>query len=203
MVSSGQLTSASRQRSAAGLSSWLLGPLSLLVFLLVWSSLAFAQSEERPGHALRNPVSLLLTQPAGAISYADGKLRLRNLGPMVFFFADSPQVLEGFLPHDDFAKMWADGWNRYAADPPNAALQILEPPGQDLIIVELKQARFEGEDLVYGVTLLEGDLPAEAGAATLFIDSYVWVPPDRGPQPLGWIRCRSLGRGVPQCYSDW
>ncbi len=185
---------------AARLHGWLL----LLAFLLAAApTLAETESEKERGRALRNPVSLLLTQSAETISYADGELRLRNIGPMTLFFADRPQVLEGFLPPDDFAQMWSKGWNRYAADPPNAALKILEPAGHPLILVELLKARFEDDDLIYGVRLLEGELPAEAGAATLFIDSYVWIPPDRGPQPLGWIRCRTQGRGVPQCYSDW
>ncbi len=196
-----RLTLTNGQQGGVGLPAWLIA----LLAVLLSSSLVLAESaqEKRPGHALQHPVSLLLTQSADAISYADGELRLHNIAPMVLMFADSPQVLEGFLPLDDFATMWAAGWNRYSADPPNAALQILEPADQAPILIELKQARLEGDDLIYAINLLEGALPAEAGAASLFIDSYVWVPPDRGPQPLGWIRCYTQGRGVPQCYSDW
>lgn len=180
---------------------WLFGLLTLL--LTAVPCLAETKTGDVPGHALRDPVSLLLVQTAEAISHTEGELRLHKIGRITLFFADRPQVLEGFLPLDDFAAMWANGWNRYAADPPNAVLQILEPAGQPLIAIELLQARIEGDDLIYGIRVLEGELPSQAGPATLFIDSYIWVPPDRGPQPLGWIRCHIVGIGVPKCYSDW
>ncbi len=177
----------------------------LLAFLLLLApgDPALSEGGDTRGQAIRDPVSLLLVQSARSLRYEDGKLTLKDVSPVTLFFLDSPRVMEGFLPHDDFEEMWAEGWNRYAADPPNATLQILEPPAEGLVTIELMGAAFEGDDLIYEVRVLEGSLPPQSGSATLFIDDYVWIPPDRGPQGLGWIRCRKAGIRVPQCYSDW
>ncbi len=202
MASLARHTSATNGAPFGVVTGWILS-LAILIAVSLSSSPTLAEEGDVPGRAVREPLSLLLVQTAEALRYQEGELRLVKLGPMSLFFADRPQPLEGFLPTDDFVAMWAESWNRYSADPPNAGLKILEPADLPMILIELQEARFEGEDLIYKVRLLEGELPAVAGAATLFIDSYIWVPPDRGPQALGWIRCHTLGRGVPHCYSDW
>ncbi len=180
----------------------LLALLALLLATTTQHAHAEGVKGQKPAPAVREPLSLLLIQSAGGIEVEGSTLTLKDISPATIFYTDRPKMLQGFLTQDDFVAMWEDGWNRYAADPPNAALQILEPELLPPIGIELMNARFEGSDLIYEFRPLDGVLPAEAGAATLFIDHYIWIPPDRGPQRLGWIRCHPLS-DKPLCYSDW
>ncbi len=106
-------------------------------------ALAARSEEELPGRAARDPIALLLVQLAQTLRYDGDGLTLVEIGPTTLFFADRPQLLQGHLPQDDFEEMWEDGWNRYAVDPPNAALQILEPAERPPILIELEAARFQ------------------------------------------------------------
>jgi hypothetical protein len=70
----------------------------------------------------------------------------------------------------DFVNEWGEGRNSFKADPLNAALSTF---GKDEIVdieVTLMNPRFEGDDLVYDIAILEEDLKPVSGQSSLFID---------------------------------
>ena len=100
----------------------------------------------------------------------DGMLTLKGVNPITILFSDRPERLAGHMATDDFVPFWSEGENSFQSNPPNADLAILEGSEMDNVVVTLHEPRLEGGDLSYRVDLLEGQLPASGGAASLFID---------------------------------
>ena len=70
-----------------------------------------------------------------------------------------------------------DGKDSFDADPPNATLSVFEGGQDDLldVVVKLQNPRYQGDDLIYDITLIEGQLPKEGGPSSLFIDIFgIW-----------------------------
>src|SRR5262245_15790606 len=85
----------------------------------------------------------------------------------------SPQRLTGQLRNDLFAKLWNEGKNGFKDDPPNAALTVFNANGKPIQgIVVLTNPRLEGKNILFDARLLKGDIPAQGGESTLFIDGY-------------------------------
>ena len=103
-------------------------------------------------------------------------LRLVKVGRQTLYFADRPARLAGHLKMSDFLDEWTPkaGKNNFGANPPNAVLSVYEPgqPDSTLAVVEIKNPRVDGADLVYGYKVISGKLPASGGEAALFID---WI----------------------------
>jgi len=70
---------------------------------------------------------------------------------------------------EEFVPFWGEGADSFKTNPPNADLALLEG-GADNVVLTLHDPKLEGTDLSYGVDVLEGQLPASGGAASLFID---------------------------------
>ena len=70
----------------------------------------------------------------------------------------------------DFVDEWGEGDNSFAADPPNATLSIFG--GNEIvdIVVTLKNPRFDDENLIYDIAILEEDVAPISGQTSLFID---------------------------------
>jgi hypothetical protein len=103
-------------------------------------------------------------------------LRLVKVGQQTLYFSDRPVRLAGHVKMSEYLQEWTAkaGKDNFAADPPNAVLSVYEP-GQDdstLVVVEIKNPRVDGADLVYNYKLIKGKLPASGGQTALFID---WV----------------------------
>ena len=64
------------------------------------------------------------------------------------------------------------GADNFANDPPNATLSVYEPgqPNNSVAVVEISNPKVEGSDLVYTYKLIEGTMPKNGGATSLFID---------------------------------
>jgi hypothetical protein len=73
---------------------------------------------------------------------------------------------------DEFLKLWSEGPDSFAKSPPNATLSMLEVGQADLqnAVINLKNPRMQGRDLIYDITIIEGTVPQSAGDAVLFID---------------------------------
>ena len=73
---------------------------------------------------------------------------------------------------DEFLKLWSEGPDSFAKNPPNATLSMLEVGQADLqnAVINLKNPRIQGKDLIYDITIIEGTVPQTAGDAVLFID---------------------------------
>jgi hypothetical protein len=148
---------------------------------------AFAQAPAAPAAAKPTPVAisdlkveLLFVQNATGMTYdkAKGTLRLKNVARSTLFFTDRPVRMAGhYHTRDEFLPGWSEGPDSFAKNPPNATLSLLEVGKADLqnVVINLKNPRMQGKDLIYDITIIEGTMPQSAGDAVLFIDILgVW-----------------------------
>jgi hypothetical protein len=125
-------------------------------------------------------VELLFVQNATSIQYdkAKGTLRMKNIARSTLFFTDRPVRMAGhYHTRDEFLPAWSEGPDSFAKNPPNATLSLLEVGKADLqnVVINLKNPRMQGKDLIYDITIIEGTMPQAAGDAVLFIDILgVW-----------------------------
>jgi hypothetical protein len=136
-----------------------------LMTLMLTPFMAAAAENTQPA-----TVQLLYVQTATAYTYADGELTLLSVSPATLFFSDRPERIVGHVATDDFVSIWGEGQNNFAEDPPNAALSVFTGESTMEAVVELLEPRLEGDNLIYQVKLLSGELPAAGGANSLFID---------------------------------
>jgi len=85
-------------------------------------------------------------------------------------FSDRPERIAGHMATARFVPFWGEGKDSFLKDPPNATLSFLENKELADAVVVLRDPTLEGEDLSYKVEILEGEIPASAGMASLFID---------------------------------
>jgi hypothetical protein len=73
---------------------------------------------------------------------------------------------------EQFIAQWTEGPNSFAEDPPNAVLSYVDAGAdipEDAVVVLRDPVAGDGT-LTYSIEILDGTLPAESGAVTLFID---------------------------------
>jgi hypothetical protein len=129
--------------------------------------------DEKMIEELQAEESMFVQTAQGVIS-EDGTLTLRGVTPSTLYFSDRPMRVVGQMKTADFVGLWGEGDNSFETDPPNAVLSFLEPGGdvpQDAVVV-IKAPRLENSHLTYSIEVLEGTVPAQAGAVTLFIDPF-------------------------------
>ena len=129
--------------------------------------------------AVKQKVELLLVQNSKgvAIDKNKGTLTLKGVGATTLFFSDRPVRMAGHFNKEDYLKLWTDGKDSFDADPPNATLSVFEGGQDDLldVVVKLQNPRYQGDDLIYDITLIEGQLPKVGGPSSLFIDIFgIW-----------------------------
>ena len=98
---------------------------------------------------------------------------MKNIGRSTLFFTDRPVRMAGhYHTRDEFLPLWSEGPDSFAKNPPNATLSMLEVGKADLqnAVINLKNPRMQGKDLIYDITIIEGTVPQSAGDAVLFID---------------------------------
>ncbi len=181
---------------------FLVGALVALVFFSASASAEDANDDEV--FFIDHPLYLLFVQSATGMRYDGDTLILEDMAPATLFFADRPERLSGHFSNADFVDLWTRSSQSYAADPPNAALSFLEETDKPPVVVELKDVSLQGNDLHYEVRVLDGELPAESGAVSLFIDPWVWVPRgDAEYRHPGWLRCHWNHWGSRVCHRHW
>jgi hypothetical protein len=119
-------------------------------------------------------IDAMFVQVAPAAEVVDGRLILKSVGESTLFFSDRPQRVVGHIHTSQLVSVWDDGENSFEADPPNAVLAFVgrgETIPSD-VVVEISDPVLAGSDLSYAATVLDGTLPASAGACTLFIDPF-------------------------------
>jgi hypothetical protein len=145
--------------------------MAVLVISVGFSYSSFAEVDE-------NATSFMFVQNAEGVSFdkEKGTMTLINVFPSMTFFEDRPDRAAGHVPTSHFVQMWTGGQDSFASDPPNANLSILgDKEGATNIVVEVMNPRFKDGNLTYDVKVLDGDPPAKAGLAALFID--YWIGP--------------------------
>lgn len=136
---------------------------------------ALAQAPAAAPAAPPQKVQLLFVQNSAgvAIDAAKGVLTLKNVSPSTLFFTDRPVRMAGhYHTREEFLKLWNEGPDSFAKNPPNATLSTVEPGQADLqnVVVNIRNPRMQGNDLVYDFKLIEGTLPKAGNASVLFID---------------------------------
>ena len=101
-------------------------------------------------------------------------LRLVKVNAQTVYFSDRPKRIAGNLTMADYLKTWKEGRDNFNADPPNATLSVYEPGRADptLVVVTLMKPVMDGADLLYTYKLIDGTMPANGGATSVFIDWY-------------------------------
>ncbi len=112
----------------------------------------------------------LYAQTAGGMAYEDGRLTLDGIGATTLYFSDRPQRITGHIPTDEFFDTWGEGDDSFASDPPNAVLSIFSEDEVNDVVVVLKDPALDGDQMSYQVDILDGEMPANGGASSLFID---------------------------------
>jgi hypothetical protein len=121
-----------------------------------WIVFAAEKSGENP------PV--MFVQTAGVASYKDGRLTLMSPST-TFLFAKTT----GHMPCSKFIKAWSEGDDSFKTNPPKAVLSVTAPNGESTKMdVSLQNPRFEGSNLVYDVSLIQGNAPDRMHEAALF-----------------------------------
>lgn len=122
------------------------------------------------GKEASKKVDLLFVQNAKSVSYSNGRLVLHGVNPITVCFSDRPARMAGHMPTSNMVPMWGEGKDSFLKDAPNATLSIFNGATVSNAVVVLNQPQLSGSDLSYEVTVLDGTLPANGGACSLFID---------------------------------
>jgi hypothetical protein len=141
-------------------------------------------------------VQLMFVQSSESLRADDKTLRLVNVSPQTIYFTDRPVRMAGHITMPAYLKEWttAAGPDNFSKDPPNATLSVYEAgdSANTLTVVEISHPVVEGKDIVYRYKLLEGKVPTQGGATSLFID---WIGPGGGVG-AGFHGVGAGGRGV-------
>src|SRR5262249_55210150 len=115
--------------------------------------------------------SLAVLNSKGA-GLTDNKLTMSGITPNSIIFADRPYRTAGHVLTSEFIKQWGEGKDSFAKDPPNATISVLSSDGNKVedAAVELRSQKLEGDTLPFEVSVLEGEIKAADGPASLFID---------------------------------
>jgi len=129
-----------------------------VVLCFSWIAVAAEKSGDNP------PV--MFVQTAGGASLKDGKLTL--MSPSTTFSFDK---MTGHMPCSHFIKAWSAGDDSFKTNPPKAVLSATAPNGKSAKMdVTLKNPRFEGQSLVYDVSLTKGSAPEGMNEAAVFMN---------------------------------
>jgi len=149
-----------------------------------------------PARAADEKVQLMFVQSAESLKADDKTLRLVNVSPQTIWFTDRPVRKAGHVTMANYMKEWtaAAGKDNFSKDPPNATLSVYEAGDAQntLTVVEIFDPMVQGKDLVYRYKLIEGKVPTNGGATSLFID---WIGPGGGVG-AGFHGVGVGGRGV-------
>ena len=131
-----------------------------------------AQSAPAPGKSSVkvDMVPSLFVMNARGATLQGQTLTLAGVSPTSIVFADRPVRAAGHLPTAALLEEWTTG--DFAKDAPNATASVLSKDGLSAhdIVVELRSAHLEGDQLTFDVRVLEGDLAGADGPAAVFID---------------------------------
>jgi hypothetical protein len=138
--------------------------------LLAPLGLAIGTAEASESKKSHGKADFLFVQNARRIAFTDDRLTLEEVNPATVMFSDRPERIAGHMTTARFVPFWSEGKDSFLKDPPNATLSFLEDGSMDDVVVELHDPVLEGENLSYKIKVLEGKMPASAGAVSLFID---------------------------------
>ena len=98
------------------------------------------------------------------------QLTLTGVSPVTVYFTDRPERIAGNMKTSSFIPFWSKGKDSFKSDPPNADISLLDGGKLTQIVVELQDPVLAGDDLVYTVKVIQGQMPAKAADVSVFID---------------------------------
>ncbi len=136
------------------------------------SALALARTAAAQTAGAAASADFLFVQTAKAMAFdADqNRLTLRGASPVTLFFSDRPERIAGNMKTADFVPFWSDGKDSFLSDPPNADISILEDGKLHQTVAVLQDPALDGDDLVYTVKIIDGDMPVLGEDVSVFID---------------------------------
>ena len=130
-----------------------------------------SQAPEAPSGTM---LEEMFVHTARSVSSDQVTITLHGLTPSTLYFSDRPERVVGHMSTAQFVEMWAQGPNSFQEDPPNAVLSWVDE-GQDVpgdAVVVLRDPVAGEDSITYTIQILDGSVPAEAGAVSLFIDPF-------------------------------
>jgi hypothetical protein len=140
---------------------------NLNISIIIASFIVFACTQnEEPS----KEVQYMFVQNADNIKMNSEQLTLQKVSPTTIFFSDRPERIAGHMTTADFVGEWNEGENSFADNPPNAVLSVFSEDYISDIVLELKNPRLVGLNLVYDIILLDGEMQDSGGVCSVFID---------------------------------
>ncbi|MCA0871498.1 hypothetical protein LCL97_11725 [Seohaeicola saemankumensis] len=142
---------------------------------MFWGAITAVALTASAVQAEEEGVQLLFVQTAAGMQAGDGQLRLVGVGEQTVYFSDRPYRVAGHLHLDRFVNGWSTGDDSFAVNPPNAVLSVYGAEVAEenaLVVIELASPVIEEGDLLYSYKIVDGEMPAEGGATSLFIDTF-------------------------------
>jgi len=132
-----------------------------------------ASTDTQPGETGdQEKAELLFVAESQGVTADGGTMIMTGVEPQVLFFTDRPDRLAGYLTIDEFLSAVSEGPDSFADDPPNATLASLEGDEFVDVVLELTQRpRYEDDNLIFKVDVIQGELPPTGGLSALFIDT--------------------------------
>ncbi len=139
---------------------------SIFVIVLLFATLA------SPAVAEDEACDMLFVQDAKAMTFDGSLLTLKEANPNIIFFCDRPVRTAGHMTRDAFMKLVSEGENSFADNPPNAAVSIIDAKGEviEVIVTLSKKPLVSGNDMVFPIKVIDGELPNAGETVIMFID---------------------------------
>ena len=139
-----------------------------ILFVILILTLTFIQ----PAIAEEETCDMLFVQDAKAMTFDGSRLTLKEANPNIIFFCDRPVRTAGHMTRDAFMKLVAEGENSFADNPPNAAVSIVSAKGDvtEVVVTLSKRPLVNGNNMVFPIKVLEGELPNAGETVIMFID---------------------------------
>ena len=125
-----------------------------------------------PALAEEETCDMLFVQDAKTMSFDGSRLTLKDANPNIIFFCDRPVRTAGHMDRDAFMKLVTEGENSFADNPPNAAVSIIDAKGEvnEVVVILSKRPLVKGNDMIFPIKVLEGELPNAGETVIMFID---------------------------------
>ena len=139
---------------------------SIFVIVFLITTLAL------PASAEEETCDMLFVQDAKTMSFDGSRLTLKDANPNIIFFCDRPVRTAGHMDRNAFMKLVTEGENSFADNPPNAAVSIIDAKGEvtEVVVTLSKRPLVEGNDMIFPIKVLEGELPNAGETVIMFID---------------------------------
>lgn len=124
-------------------------------------------AEQKSKHA-----DFLFVQTARGMTFdkSNNKLTLTGVSPVTVFFSDRPERIAGNMKTTSFIPFWSQGEDSFKASPPNADISTVENNSLNQTVVVLHDPVLNGDNLIYRVRVLQGEMPATGDEVSVFID---------------------------------